>query len=96
MHVGLAQKYNLPMIFHIRDPKDSRQDSLGQAFADFFKIIDEYKNIKGVVHSFSAGPEELKGVLARGLYVGLNGIMTFTNKHLNCMLQKWSTREISA
>ncbi len=30
------------------------------------------------VHSFSAGQEELDEILARDLYVGLNGIMTFT------------------
>ena len=34
--------------------------------------------MKGVVHSFSATTTELQGVLERGFYVGLNGIMTFT------------------
>lgn len=70
-HLDLAIKYDLPLIFHIR-----------QAFADFFAIIDEYngnnQKINGVVHSFSAHPEELAGCLSRGLYIGLNGIMTFT------------------
>lgn len=80
LHIELAQKYNLPMIFHIRDPKESNSESLGQAFADFFQIIDEYKNVRGIVHSFSANLEELKGALDRGLYVGLNGIMTFTKQ----------------
>src|SRR3990167_7535461 len=36
--------------------------------------------IQGVVHSFSVGKKELDQILKRGLYVGLNGIMTFT-KH---------------
>jgi TatD DNase family protein len=58
----------LPVIFHIRE-----------AFDDFFRILDDYKGIRGVVHSFSASIVELEGVLSRGLYVGLNGIMTFTN-----------------
>jgi TatD DNase family protein len=66
-HLDLALEYDLPIIFHIRD-----------AFDDFFRIIDEYKGIRGVVHSFSSGIKELEGVLSRGLYVGLNGIMTFT------------------
>ena len=90
-HLDIAIKHNLPVIFHIRNPKDTPEDSLGkaqkqdesatgQAFEDFFEIIDKYENIRGVVHSFSAGPEELKGVLAHGLYVGLNGIMTFTKQ----------------
>ncbi|MDO8266091.1 MAG: TatD family hydrolase [Candidatus Saccharibacteria bacterium] len=79
-HLDIATKHNLPVIFHIRNPKETPEDSLGKAFEDFFEIIDEYKKIRGVVHSFSAGPEELKGVLERGLYVGLNGIMTFTKQ----------------
>ena len=67
-HLEIAQKANLPVIFHIRD-----------AFDDFFRILDDYEGIRGVVHSFSATSKELEGVLSRGLYVGLNGIMTFTS-----------------
>jgi TatD DNase family protein len=66
----LAGKHNLPMIFHVRD-----------AFDDFWKIFDQYRGIRGVVHSFTAGQKELDEILERGLYVGLNGIMTFT-KHV--------------
>lgn len=65
--LDLAQKHDLPVIFHVRD-----------AFDDFWPIFDEYKGIRGVIHSFSAGTEELAEILKRGLYVGLNGIMTFT------------------
>lgn len=68
-HIELAQSRGLPMIFHVRD-----------AFDDFFEIIDKFQGIKGVVHSFSAGVKELQGVLDRGLYVGLNGIITFTKE----------------
>ena len=63
----VAQEYNLPLIFHVRD-----------AFEDFFEILDEFKNVTGVVHSFTAHKKELEEILERGLYVGLNGIMTFT------------------
>ncbi|MET1032897.1 MAG: TatD family hydrolase [Candidatus Saccharimonadales bacterium] len=65
--LDLAQKHDLPVIFHVRD-----------AFDDFWPIFDEYEGIRGVIHSFSAGTEELAQILKRGLYVGLNGIMTFT------------------
>jgi TatD DNase family protein len=65
--IELAQKHNLPMIFHVRD-----------AFDDFWPIIDKYPNVRGVIHSFTASEEVLKEILSRGLYVGLNGIMTFT------------------
>jgi TatD DNase family protein len=66
-HIELAQELDLPMIFHIRD-----------AFEDFFRIIDGYDGVRGVVHSFSATTKELEGVVERGLYLGLNGIVTFT------------------
>ncbi len=79
-HLEIATKLNLPVIFHIRNPKDTPEDTLGQAFKDLFSILEDYQDIRGVVHSFSAGCTELKGVLKRGLYVGLNGIMTFTKQ----------------
>lgn len=65
--IELALQHGLPMVFHVRD-----------AFDDFWPIFDSYKDIRGVVHSFTAGEKELERVLSRGLYVGLNGIMTFT------------------
>lgn len=65
--IELALKHDLPMVFHVRD-----------AFDDFWRIFDEYEGIRGVVHSFTADTTELDRVLQRGLYVGLNGIMTFT------------------
>jgi TatD DNase family protein len=65
--IQLALDSALPMIFHVRD-----------AFDDFWPIFDNFKNITGVVHSFTAGTKELDQSLARGLHIGLNGIMTFT------------------
>lgn len=76
--LDVAKEHNLPLIFHVRD-----------AFDDFWKIIDDFQTpnpelrtpnpkIRGVVHSFSATTKELDQILNRGLYVGLNGIMTFT------------------
>ncbi len=65
--LDLAKKHDLPLIFHVRD-----------AFADFWPIFDQFKGLRGVVHSFSSDTADLEQILSRGLYVGLNGIMTFT------------------
>lgn len=65
--LDIAKDHDLPVIFHVRD-----------AFDDFWEIFDEYQDIRGVVHSFTATEKELSQILERGLYVGLNGIMTFT------------------
>lgn len=65
--LDLAQQHKLPLIFHVRD-----------AFDDFWPIFDQYKGLTGVIHSFTATTTEMEQIVSRGLYVGLNGIMTFT------------------
>lgn len=65
----LAKSNDLPLVLHIRD-----------AFDDFWPIFDNFKGLRAVVHSFSATTKELEQVLSRELYVGLNGIMTFTKE----------------
>lgn len=65
--IDLALKHDLPLIFHVRE-----------AFDDFWRIYDEYRGLRGVVHSFSSDIAVLDEILSRKLYVGLNGIMTFT------------------
>lgn len=65
--LNLAQEFNLPLIFHVRE-----------AFSDFFAILDDFEGVQGVVHSFTGTMDEMNEILRRGLYIGLNGIMTFT------------------
>jgi len=67
----LSIKYDLPIIFHVRE-----------AFDDFWRIYDSFiesgNKIRGVVHSFTDSPENAAKALARGLYIGVNGFSTFT------------------
>lgn len=65
--LDIAVEHTLPVIFHVRE-----------AFEDFWPIFDSYSGLRGVIHSFSSGVEDMEQILRRGLYVGLNGIMTFT------------------
>jgi len=65
--IELGLERGLPMVFHVRE-----------AFPDFWRILDDYPGVRGVVHSFTAGTRELEGSLLRGLHIALNGIMTFT------------------
>lgn len=71
--LAIAKQNGLPMIFHIRGAKDNPQ----AVFDDFWPIYKKYE-LPGVVHSFSAERTILDEILAHDLYVGLNGIMTFT------------------
>lgn len=67
--LNLAQEFDLPVIFHVRE-----------AFSDFFAILDDFEGVRGVVHSFTGTLDEMNEILRRGLYIGLNGIMTFTKE----------------
>jgi TatD DNase family protein len=63
----LASRHNLPVIFHVRE-----------AFDDFWPIFDRFEGIKGVLHSFTDTKSNMEKALTRGLYIGVNGISTFT------------------
>lgn len=69
--IKLALKADLPLIFHVRD-----------AFNDFWPIFDQYEGLRGVLHSFTDDMSNLEKGLERGLYVGVNGISTFTKDPL--------------
>lgn len=70
--IEIGAPTGLPFIFHVRD-----------SWPDFWRIYDSCQSasrrMHGVVHSFSATAKELDEALSRGLYVALNGIMTFTS-----------------
>ncbi|HEX6461714.1 MAG TPA: TatD family hydrolase [Candidatus Saccharimonadales bacterium] len=65
--IELALAYHKPLIFHVRE-----------AFDDFWPIFDEYQGIRGVLHSFTDTAAHLEKALQRNLYIGVNGISTFT------------------
>lgn len=51
-----------------------------EAFEDCLNILKEHKPLySGVMHCYSGSVELLKDVLALGLYIGLDGPLTFTN-----------------
>jgi len=65
--IQVALKHDLPIIFHVRE-----------AFNDFWPIFDKYPGIRGELHSFTDSAENLQKALDKGLYIGVNGISTFT------------------
>ena len=69
--MDVALRHNLPIIFHVRD-----------AFDDFWPLFEEfeqkYGEVRGVLHSFTDSVENLEKALSKGLYIGVNGISTFT------------------
>lgn len=65
--IELALEYDLPLVFHVRE-----------AFDDFWPILNDYQGIRGVVHSFTDTQQHADEAISRGLYIGVNGITTFT------------------
>lgn len=65
--IELGLEYNLPFSFHVRS-----------AFDDFWSILRDYSEVRGVVHSFTDTRVQLERALTQGLYIGVNGIVTFT------------------
>lgn len=66
----LAQKVKKPVIVHSR-----------QAFEDTYKILFEFPGISGVIHSFTYSFEQAQKFFDLGFYIGLNGIITFTDQY---------------
>jgi TatD DNase family protein len=67
----LALKYHLPVIIHCRD-----------AFGDIFDVLDSLPTMpKGVFHCFCGGPDDVKHVIQRGLYFGIDGNVTYSKQH---------------
>lgn len=67
----VALQHDLPIIFHVRD-----------AFDDFWPIFEamkaQYGQVRGVLHSFTDSQENMERAVEEGLYIGVNGISTFT------------------
>lgn len=67
--IELANELKLPIIIHDRD-----------AHEDTLKILKEHPPLYGgVMHCFSGSVEYLKEILSLGLYIGLDGPVTYKN-----------------
>lgn len=65
--IDLAKKMDLPVIVHDRE-----------AHGDTLDILKNTKP-KGVVHCFSGSKEMAREIIKLGMYIGLNGVVTFSN-----------------
>ena len=63
----LANEMGLPVIVHDRE-----------AHGDTLELLKEYKP-KGVMHCFSGSSEMAKEIIKLGMFIGLNGVVTFKN-----------------
>jgi len=65
--IELANRYNKPLIVHIRE-----------ATKDSYDILKKYAKVNGVLHCFNAS-EMLLDLANDGFYFGIGGVITFKN-----------------
>jgi len=65
-----AKDYGLPVSFHVRE-----------AFDDFWPVFANFPGLKGVLHSYTDSTRNLEKALGEGLFIGVNGISTFSQRN---------------
>ena len=68
LQLELARDVGKPVIVHDRD-----------AHGDTMEILREYKDVTGILHSFSGSPEMASELLKLGWYISFSGVLTFKN-----------------
>ncbi len=69
-HLELAKELDMPVVLHDRD-----------AHGDMLDYLRKYKP-RGVLHCFSGSVEMALEAVSLGMYIGIGGVVTFTNaKH---------------
>jgi TatD DNase family protein len=72
-HLELARERDLPVVIHCREAED---DILAQ-----LRALN--RQVKGVLHSFTANWERAQALLDLGLHLSFAGMLTFANKALD-------------
>ncbi len=82
--IKLANKYNLPVIIHVRDQKE-------KAYTDCLKIMKTYfafKNNNAILHCLSGSKVYVKKAIDMNFYFGVAGNITYPQSdHLRSLLQ---------
>ncbi|MCL4154941.1 UNVERIFIED_CONTAM: hypothetical protein GTU68_002005, partial [Idotea baltica] len=65
-HLELARELDKPVIIHCRD-----------AHEDTLRMVQAYPGVRGVMHCYTMGVEELPGYLEAGLFISFSGVVTF-------------------
>lgn len=76
--ISLANKLNKPVCIHSRNAEEDTIQLL---------TANPIKN-RGVIHSFSYGPDAAKTLVSLGFYFGVGGMSTYENNNINEALRK--------
>ena len=85
IHCHYAERYNKPIVLHLRNSKNSTDVSDAESIA--WKILQKY-DVRGVIHCCTASEEFIDRMLCRGWLISFSGIITFAKtvqKLINCV-----------
>jgi TatD DNase family protein len=71
-HLALARELDKPIIIHCRD-----------AHEDTLQLLGEFPGVRGVMHCYTMGTEELPAYLDLGMYISFSGVVTFPKNEAN-------------
>lgn len=71
-HLELARKLDKPVIIHCRD-----------AHVDTVSLLREVEGVRGVMHCYTMGPDELEPYLELGMYISFSGVVTYKKNEAN-------------
>ncbi len=70
--IELARRLDKPLVVHSRD-----------AHPDTARLLAERPGVRGVMHCYTMGPEELPTYLELGFYISFSGVLTYPkNEHI--------------
>ncbi len=72
----LAEKYHLPVVIHTRE-----------AIQETYDILKKY-SLKGSIHCFSGSVEMAESFIRLGYFLGIGGVVTFSNSKLYQVVEK--------
>jgi len=71
-HLELARELDKPVIVHCRD-----------AHADTVALLREVPGVRGVMHCYTMGPDELPPYLELGMHISFSGVVTYPKNESN-------------
>ena len=78
-HIRLAIEADLPLVIHNREATDDILDILEEERA----ATDHPEKMRGILHCYVDPPEVAERAWELGFYVGVGGIMTFSNSEVD-------------
>ncbi|MGY5139226.1 TatD family hydrolase [Mycoplasmopsis gallinarum] len=76
--IKVAEKFNLPVVIHMRD-----------AYEDLYDILKQFPNVKFMIHTYSGNLDWAKKFYELGCYFSFSGVSTYKNAKETIEVLDW-------